>query len=369
MKEKEAAVRAAVAGKDKKKHRLRRAAIISAAAVFVIALALALVHFCYWPLQYLWVKFSNPDVAAAKAGELRVHFVDVGQGDAVIVELPDGKSMLIDGGNESYASKSALLRYANALGVRTFDYLLLTHPDEDHAGGLDEALKCFGAEKAFIPYILNYAADSSYADFLDAAADTGCETEISRTFLTVLSEDKDDFYYMMFLSPFEAGVPGSFYDEANAENATDTDVNNASAVLWLEYAGRSILFTGDITEEAEAKLVGDYEILGNECFKAEEAAAWGETVTLAPALDELDFLKAAHHGSAGSSSERFLRLTSPECAFIGVGAGNSYGHPAQETVGRLAGIGAEIYRTDELGSIVLTVRADGTYAIDYIGRA
>ena len=369
MKEKEAAVRAAVAGKDKKKHRLRRAAIISAAAVFVIALALALVHFCYWPLQYLWVKFSNPDVAAAKAGELRVHFVDVGQGDAVIIELPDGKSMLIDGGNESYASKSALLRYANALGVCTFDYLLLTHPDEDHAGGLDEALKCFGAEKAFIPYILNYAADSSYADFLDAAADTGCETEISRTFLTVLSEDKDDFYYMMFLSPFEAGVPGSFYDEANAENATDTDVNNASAVMWMEYAGRSILFTGDITSEAEEKLLSDYEVLGADCFKQVCETSWGEKVTLAPALDSLDFLKVAHHGSAYSTSADFLELTSPEAAFISVGAGNAYGHPSQETAARLAEAGAEIYRTDELGSIMLTICADGAYTIDYLGRA
>ena len=368
MKEKEAAVRAAVAGKDKKKHRLHRAAIISAAAVFVIALALALVHFCYWPLQYLWVKFSNPDVAAAKAGELRVHFVDVGQGDAVIVELPDGKSMLIDGGNESYASKSALLRYANALGVRMFDYLLLTHPDEDHAGGLDEALKCFGAEKAFIPYILNYAADSSYADFLDAAADTGCETEISRTFLTVLSEDKDDFYYMMFLSPFASGVPGSYYDIANEEGATDTDVNNASAVLWLEYAGRSVLLTGDITSEVEDRLAADYEVLGEECFKREAENAGGESVTLAPALDTLDFLKVAHHGSADSSSERFLSLTSPEAAFISVGAGNVYGHPSQLAVSRLSAAGAAVYRTDESGSIMLTISADGSYQIDFIGR-
>ena len=125
--------------------------------------------------------------------------------------------------------------------------------------------------------------------------------------------------------------------------------NEASLVLALQYQGFDMLLTGDVEGAGEEMLT--------ETLKAEYAdTSW-------------EVLKAAHHGSAGSSSERFLRLTSPECAFIGVGAGNSYGHPAQETVGRLADIGAEIYRTDELGSIVLTVRADGTYAIDYIGRA
>lgn len=92
-------------------------------------------------------------------------------------------------------------------------------------------------------------------------------------------------------------------------------------------------------------------------------------MTLAPALDSLDFLKVAHHGSAYSTSAEFLELTSPEAAFISVGAGNAYGHPSQETAARLAEAGAEIYRTDELGSIMLTICADGTYTIDYLGRA
>lgn len=366
MKEKDK-VRAAATG-GKKKTKKKRILLLSTAGVLIAALTFLFLHLYYCPLNYLWVKFSNPEISARREGELRVHFVDVGQGDAVIVEFPDGKTMLVDGGSESYESRSALLRYANALGAGPFDYLILTHPDSDHAGGMDDVIECFGAEKAYIPYIMNYGQDSSFASFLEELAGAGCETEISQTYEAVLAENRENFYYFMFLSPFAPGVAGSYYDAANQEGATDTDINNASAVVWLEYAGRSLLLTGDIASEVEEKLAADYGILGSACFEREFETAWGEKMTLAPALDRLDFLKAAHHGSAASSSETFLRLTSPAAAFISSGAGNPYGHPAQETVKRLTDAGAQIYRTDELGSIVLTIAKDGTYAIDAIGR-
>lgn len=368
MKEKEAAVRTAVAGGKKKRSKKLRVLALCAAGIFAAALVLVLLHFYYCPLNYLWTKFSNPDIPPRQAGELRVHFIDVGQGDAIVAELPDGKSMIVDAGGEVYASRSSLLRYVNALGIKKFDYLILSHPDEDHAGGMDDVLACYGAEKAFIPYIVSFGADSSYADFLDRLSREGCDTEISNTYDAVLSEQADAFYYFMILSPFESGVEGSYYDAANQDGATDTDVNNASAVVWLEYAGRSVLLTGDIGEEVEEKLVSDYEMLGTSLFEREYLTSWGERVTLAPALEGLDFLKVSHHGSASSSSSAFLRLTSPEAAFVSVGAGNSYGHPAQETVGRLNEVGARIYRTDESGSIVLTIRSDGTYNIQTIGR-
>lgn len=369
MSGKDAAVREAAGGKKSKRSKKLRILALCLAGILLISLALVLIHFLYCPINYLWVKFSNPDIPARRAGELRVHFIDVGQGDAIVAELPDGKTMLIDGGDETHGAKSALLRYANALGIDEFDYVLLTHPDSDHAGGMDDVLRCFGAKKAFIPYSRNYAPGSSYDDFLGALADEGCATEISHTFGAELSESAEYFYYMMFLSPFGPGLAGSYYDIANAEGATDTDVNNASAVMWMEYAGRSILFTGDITSEAEEKLLTDYEVLGADCFRQVCETSWGEKVTLAPALDSLDFLKVAHHGSAYSTSADFLELTSPETAFISVGAGNAYGHPSQETAARLAEAGAEIYRTDELGSVMLTICADGTYTIDYLGRA
>ena len=368
MKKREAAAALSADDRAKKKSKKLRIAAICFAAAFVLVLVLVLLHFFYFPLDYLWVKFSNPDIAARKEGELRVHFVDVGQGDAVIAELPDGGTMLIDAGSEAYASRSALLRYIHALGIGRFDYLVLTHPDEDHAGGMDDVLRCFGAARAFIPFATRYAPDSSYADVLDAIAEEGCATEIAHTYTALLSRSETYFYYMMFLSPFASGVPGSYYDIANEEGATDTDVNNASAVLWLEYAGRNVLLMGDITSEVEDRLAADYEVLGEECFKREAENAGGESVTLAPALDTLDFLKVAHHGSADSSSERFLSLTSPEAAFISVGAGNVYGHPSRLAVSRLSAAGAAVYRTDESGSIMLTISADGSYQIDFIGR-
>lgn len=366
----DAAAKALSVKREKKGgHRRKiRIAAICMACVAVLAIALALIHIYYCPLGYLWVKFSNPELAEREEGDLRVHFVDVGQGDGMIVELPDGAVMLIDGGNENFDSRSALLRYANALGVKKFDYILLTHPDSDHAGGLDDAVRCFGAEKAFIPYSTNYEPDSSFADFLSALEEKGCETAVSHTYLSVLPEQKEYFYYMMFLSPLQAGIEGSYYDIANADDATDSDENNASAVLWLEYAGRSVLFTGDIGKEAEEKLIDDYAAVGGELFTVKAETAWGESVTLSPVLDELDFLKVAHHGSSSSSSESFLSLVQPEAAFISAGTDNSYGHPSVQTLERLHAAGADIYRTDESGSIVLTISRDGTYQIETLGR-
>lgn len=365
-----AAAVAAVSDKAKEKSRkkLRTVAIVLSVLV-LLAILLTLINALYCPLGYLWVKFSNPEIVKRVEGELRVHFVDVGQGDAAIIELPDGKTMLIDGGDESHSSKRSLLRYANALGVGKFDYVLVSHPDEDHAGGIDDVIRCFGAEKAFIPYYTSYEKDSSFAEVLDTLAKEKCETEVSERFDVILPETEEYFYYLTFLSPYQSGIPGSYYDAANSETATDTDVNNISAVVWLEYAGRSILFTGDITEKVEADLLEEYETLGANCFSKCVETAWGDKVTVSPDLGKLDFLKAAHHGSAASTCEKFLELTSPEAAFISVGAGNAYGHPSQETVARLVSAGADIYRTDELGSILLTIGKDGEYRIDYARAA
>lgn len=365
----DAAIKRALDVKNRSGHagrkRLRIAAVCIACAL-AAALALLFVHLYYCPLGYLWIKFSNPKIPPRQAGQLRVHFIDVGQGDGMIAELPDGRVMLIDGGNEEFSSRSALLRYANALGVKKFDFILATHPDSDHTGGLDDALRCFGAKKAFIPYSIDRAAEPSYASFLEEIAKNKVPAEVSHTYTSILSQDREYFYYMMFLSPLAPGIPGSYYDAANG--GEEGAENDASAVLWLEYAGRSVLFTGDIGSAVEEKLVRDYAALGEQLFSRTALTDWGTEVTLSPDLRSVDFLKAAHHGSAGSSSQEFLGFVSPEAAFISAGAGNGYGHPAAETLDRFYAAGADVYRTDELGSIILTIGADGAYSIDHLGR-
>ena len=136
-------------------------------------------------------------------------------------------------------------------------------------------------------------------------------------------------------------------------------------MFWLEYAGRSILFTGDITSRAEEFLLSAYTDLGAEAFGQTVSAPWGEKIRLAPELEDLDFLKVAHHGSAQSSSEEFLRMTAPEAAFVSAGTGNGYGHPSAEALSRLSAAGAEIFRTDESGTILLTIGKDGSYTVEY----
>lgn len=148
-----------------KKRKKRIAAIAVAGAVAVMVLVLALVNAFVFPLRYLSVLFSLPEVEARAERELALHFIDVGQGDAALIEFPDGKTLLIDGGGED---SDALLRYLRALKIDTLDYLLLTHPDSDHCGGLSDVLELFGAKHIYMPYCPDETINASYAAFTSA---------------------------------------------------------------------------------------------------------------------------------------------------------------------------------------------------------
>ena len=365
MKKDETAITNKPSGGGKQKNRRLRIAAAALAAVLLAVCILLAVNALVYPLRYLWVLFGKVSVPPRQEGELRVHFLDVGQGDCAVIEFPDGKTMIVDGGDETRASRQTVLRYIRALGIEKFDFLLLTHTDGDHAGGLDDVLALYGADTAFVPYCTRPSINDSYSDFTRALSESGSKAEISHLYTHVLSDTPENFYYLTFLSPLSPGLEGSFYDKANADGATAEDINDASAVFWLEYAGRSILFTGDITSRAEEFLLSAYTDLGAEAFGQTVSAPWGEKIRLAPELEDLDFLKVAHHGSAQSSSEEFLRMTAPEAAFVSAGTGNGYGHPSAETLSRLSAAGAEIFRTDESGTILLTIGKDGSYTVEY----
>ena len=349
-----------------KKARAARRKVVFLSAAMLIVLCICLIDAYLFPLRYFWAFASVPDISARQEGELRVHFLDVGQGDSILLEFPDGKNMLIDGGDSSETVCRNLIRYCKGLKIDTFNYILLTHPDTDHAGGLDDVLRVFGAETVFYPKC-DPDCNAAYRSFLTAADKYSQNRLISCLYRNIVSETAENFYYLMFLSPFLPEIESSYYTAANEENPSSEVLNNVSAVTYLEYAGRRMILTGDATVTVEDQLVHDYTETEGEVFVFETATPYG-TRTLRPNFADIDFLKAGHHGSASSTGEAFCELLKPDCLFVSAGAGNPYGHPSLAAMENVLAVNeeAEIYRTDELGNILLTIAEDGSYTVDWM---
>lgn len=338
----------------------RRRNIIRASAAAALAALLLLLFFLdlYWrPLDTLFASQKAPSLPAMEAGELRVHFLDVGQGDCTLIQFPDGKAMMVDGGDGS--ADAYIGEYCRAVGVQKFDCVLLTHPDDDHAAGLSSVLRTFGADTVWAPYF-PASYNEAFGSFLGEAAACGANVRISQLYEHILSDSRENFYYAMILSPLSPSIEGSYYTQANAEGASSQDVNDSSAVLYLEYAGRKLLLSGDASTAVENALVTDYTQTGGEIFSFEAETAWGRQKLL-PDLADIDFLKVPHHGGAGSTGEALLSLCRPRLYFISCGRGNGYFHPSSDTLARIRAAvpEAEFFRTDELGSVCLSIAADG----------
>lgn len=249
-----------------------------------------------------------------RAGSLAVHFVDVGQGDSEFIELPDGRTALIDGGPPN----GRIAEFLSRRGVTRIDHLVLTHPHLDHYGGLHDVFDRFE-----VAHFYDTRADNGGADDdrlrAKAAAEPGITVSYPRP-----GESLD------WGSEVGVKVFNSCPDEqAVAERRRD--VNACSITLKLTHQGASLLFTGDIGAGVEAIL----------------AARYGDELSA-------HVLKVGHHGSATSSSAPFLEKVRPQVSYIEVGAGNSYGHPRQETVGRLQASGSEVRRTDQGGTFSIS---------------
>lgn len=354
-----AAAEAVFRGEKRKRNIFRAACALVLAAVIVALICIDLFAF---PLEYFWAFAYEPAVAPRGEGELRVHFVDVGQGDCTVVEFPDGKTMIVDGGDEREETRMRVIGYCRALGIETFDAAVLTHTDSDHAGGLDDVLNCFGAKLVYSPFLDTREEGTAFAAFLGAAANAGAEVRLSQMFEAGISRTQENFYYWMMLSPFSPEIADA------AAGSEEESTNDLSAVIYLEYAGRTLLLTGDASSAVEDRLADAYIATGGASFEREVTSPWGE-VLLRPRLQELDFLKAGHHGSGNSTGEALVSLCRPQNLFISCGAGNGYGHPSLACIGNVlaASPEAEIYRTDELDSVMLTIGADGKYSVSRIG--
>ncbi len=251
-----------------------------------------------------------PEVGAPEAiEELEIHFLDVGQGDCTLL-LCGGEAMLIDAGDNNQGTR--IQNYLLKQNVETLKYVVCTHPDEDHIGGMDVILYKFDCENVLMTE--EEKDTNTYRDVVDTMKNRGYE----RTLPAVGQQ------YSLGDACFTILAPSDISD----------DSNNNSIALLLTHGSNRILFTGDAEEEEEAEM------------------------TDSGLLMDVDVYKAGHHGSRSSSSGELLEVITPEYAVISCGEGNSYGHPHAETMNAFRALGIQVFRTDEQGSIILS--SDGS---------
>jgi competence protein ComEC len=242
-----------------------------------------------------------------------VHFIDVGQGDAILIDKGD-TDILVDSGPTS----TDVLAYLQGQGVADIDLLVATHPHADHIAGVPDVLAQYEVSEIWVNG--DTATSQTYQNFAVAVAAEGATVrQMTRGYTTQM-----DGLGIAVLNP-------------TAQRTGDP--NEDSVVIRLTCGELSVLLTGDATSNSETSMLADAGLV----------------------LDA-DVLKVGHHGSSTSSSPAFLAAVTPEDAIISVGTGNTYGHPAEQTLDRLAAAGATVYRTDLDGTVVLTSDC-GTYSI------
>lgn len=253
---------------------------------------------------------TEPDVEITEfSDKMKVHFIDVDQGDSTFIELPNGEAMLIDAGETDQADK--VVTYIYSQGYDTIDYVVATHAHSDHIGGLPVVLDSFNIENFYMTSAV--ATTSIYEDMLNA---------VDESEAAVHDVMAGDIIYNEANLLIEVVAPKEIdYDEQN----------NNSVVIKLTYGNNKFLFTGD----AE---------------KSEEDGIWTNI--------KCDVLKVGHHGSDSSSSSNFLKKVEPSYAIISCGLHNSYGHPTDDVLKRLDDRNIDVYRTDLQGTIVFT--SDGS---------
>jgi len=370
-----------MAGRSKKFN--KRSAIFIIAVIAILAIAAVIVYFVAPDIFGKLAPSPGGDTSAgdgppliAGEGELQVHFMDVGQGDSILILFPDGKDMLIDCANFNNASsyRTKILAYIdNYVTDGQLDYLMLTHCDGDHVYFMDEVLEKYDVDTVFMPNVLAEPSGTQSSDRLQAEIDALDQSKVgmftdedtvdsnayAEFFIAALSEpdceviltvdpDKDTnsivitdgtkqadgsyagaTYMLTFYCPTEEYYASSDLSSAEERNAI-------SPIGILEYNGVRVVLTGDSNEINEPLFV--------------ERAGY----------IDCDVLKVGHHGSETSSTEEFLDAVDCEYAIISCNAeGNKFYHPRQNTLDRLIEDGMTIYRTDNNGNILLTVDENG----------
>lgn len=276
---------------------------ITAAGVIVLLLLFALAS---------WILQADADKAVPE-GNLQVHFIDVGQGDAILVQTPR-QNILIDGGERGPAA----LDYLKSRGVERLDLVIGTHPHSDHIGGLIDVLQEIPVQEIIDPGVVH-------------------TTKTFEDYLTLIDEREIKFTEGRAGLRYDLGG-GAGMQILHPTAPSSSRLNDASIVARVDFGRLSFLFTGDIERAAEKQIL-------------ESGYNPGAVI-----------LKVSHHGSRDSNTGAFLEAVNPKTAVIMCGSGNTYGHPHSETLDKLAGAGVEVYRTDRDGTVLISTDGE-TYTV------
>ena len=250
-------------------------------------------------------------------GLMRAHFIDVGQGDCTFIELGNGQTILIDAGNPENGDD--IVEYIRELQYSDIDYVVATHPHDDHIGGMAEVLQNFKVEKMYMPNAVHNSY--TFENLIGVIEKENIDLNVAEKGVSILKS-----------GPISIDIISSCGEEA--------ELNNSSAVVRIVYGETSFLFMGDAEKEIEEQIINS-----------------GEDINI-------DVLKVGHHGSDSSSSEKFIDITSPGVAVISCGKDNMYGHPDNKVLSLLDENEVKIYRTDEVGTIRVTADREKNITVD-----
>ncbi len=239
-------------------------------------------------------------------GAMTVHFIDVGQGDSILISMPTGENMLIDAGDNDKGE--VVVDYLKSQGVERIDYLVGTHPHADHIGGLDDVIEAFDIGGIYMPRVTH--TTKTYMDVLEAIDRKGLKIKTARSGLTIPVEG----------ARTEILAPDS---DLKSDN-----LNDYSIVIRLTYGQTAFLFQGDAEKRTEDGILSSYDNI------------------------KAHVIKLGHHGSSTSNTEDYIEAVDPEYAVITLGADNKYGHPHKEIISLMKDKAITVYRTDLDGTIV-----------------
>lgn len=254
---------------------------------------------------------------------LQVYVIDCGQGDSIFAVFPSGETMLVDGSMQSDAK--SVTEFLDAFGISAIDYVVATHPHEDHIGGLDDCLQKYKVGQIFMPAIEHTTA--SFERLLDAIEGQNLQIDVPKAGEYIIGSADTEFS-VQCLAP-------------NSEEYEE--MNNYSIVLRILYGDRAILLTGDA-----------------EAFSEEEMLDAGYELSA-------DVLKLGHHGSSTSSSKDFITAVAPTYAIASCGKDNDYGHPHREIRAMAEKLGWIFYRTDTDGTVAILTDGD-KIAVQPLGK-
>ncbi|NFO86301.1 MBL fold metallo-hydrolase [Clostridium botulinum] len=238
-----------------------------------------------------------------------VHYIDVGQGDAALIQV-NNINMLIDSGPKE--SRNKILDYLQSLNIKKINYIVATHPHEDHIGNMAKILKTYGLYKFYAPKIEN--TTSTFEKMIDALKDKNLK-------INVIKKDTN---------PIDLGKNTDVTIFSPIKDSYD-NINNYSPVIKIQYGDTSFLFTGDAEKEVENEILLD----SNNNIRS-------------------DVIKIGHHGSSTSSSKSFIEKVNPSIAIISVGADNKFNHPNKSTIDCLTKNNVKIYQTNKENTIILS---------------